>query len=154
MFHLVRDKVAENLRRLEDFRETVYDCRTGKPAHTIPCEDGRRGRLTIGYGRNLEDNGVSRAEAERMLQNDIARNWSEAAALVQNFAGLGVERKAVLVEMVYQLGKAGVASFTRMRKAVNEQNWEAAAAEMLDSDWAREDTPERASELAKRMRNG
>ena len=31
------------------------------------------GKLTIGYGRNLDDRGISKEEAEYLLRNDISR---------------------------------------------------------------------------------
>ncbi len=69
-------------------------------------------------------------------------------------------RRDVLVEMAYQLGIGGCLNFKRMWIALRlpTPDYETAAAEMLDSVWAREPpprgTPERAEELAGIMRSG
>ena len=59
-------------------------------------------------------------------------------------------RQAVLIEMAYQLGEAGLMSFVKMRAAVSKEDFGTAAAEMLESKWATQ-TPERAARLAGRM---
>ena len=55
--------------------------------------------------------------------------------------------------MSYQLG---VKSFSRFRKTIfllANKDYRAASTEMLDSKWARTDTPARAKELSDRMKN-
>ena len=64
------------------------------------------------------------------------------------------DRRRVLANMGYQLGVAGLMGFSRMLLALARGNYEAAAREMLDSKWAKRDTPERARRLAERMRRG
>ena len=52
-------------------------------------------------------------------------------------------RQMVLVEMAYQLGAGGLNGFVRLEIALRAQDYDDAAAEMLDSRWAKQ-TPERA----------
>ena len=57
------------------------------------------------------------------------------------------EIQGVVIEMAYQMGFTG---FTKFKKAIanmKDKNWKAAAAEMLDSRWAKQ-TPNRANRLA------
>ena len=56
--------------------------------------------------------------------------------------------------MGYQLGIAELMGFKRMLAAMERGDYEAAAREMLDSKWARQDSPGRARRLAERMRRG
>ena len=49
--------VTEQIIRHEGFRNKPYKCTANK--------------LTIGYGRNIEDNGITKTEASVLLKNDI-----------------------------------------------------------------------------------
>uniref|UniRef100_A0A7V2F643 Lysozyme n=1 Tax=Rhodothermus marinus TaxID=29549 RepID=A0A7V2F643_RHOMR len=111
------------------------------------------GKLTIGYGRNLEDVGISLEEAELMLEHDLDRAIQAAKEVVPGFDVLDEVRQAVLVNMAFNIGRAGLASFKRMRAALALGDFERAASEMLDSLWARQ-VGRRAQELAEMMRTG
>ena len=115
-----------------------------------------RGKLTVGYGRNLDDHGVTEGEARVMLGNDLDRIGAELAVKPwwpQAMDLLDELRQDVLVAMAYQMGVAGLGGFTKMLKAVEQRNWKTAALEMLDSKWARQ-TPARAQRLAQMMETG
>ena len=56
--------------------------------------------------------------------------------------------------MSYQLGLSGLSRFRKMIRAIDHMEFESAADEMLDSKWAREDTPHRAARHANVMRTG
>jgi len=110
------------------------------------------GKLTIGYGRNLDDVGLSDAECDYLFANDYARAEQMARSFyVYEF--LNEARQGVLVEMCFQMGRAGVARFKRFLEAAQRKDWDAAALEMLDSTWAKQ-TPGRAKELSEIFRSG
>lgn len=109
------------------------------------------GKLTIGVGRNLADKGLSEAEAMLLLENDIKDAVGGAYGLVINFDGLSDDRKIVLVSMVFQMGKTGVSKFRNMLRAINIEDFDMAAREMLDSRWAKQ-TPNRAERLSEMMK--
>lgn len=132
-------KAIEMLKRHEGLRLRPYLCPAGK--------------LTIGYGRNLEDNGISRAEAEELLYNDYYRCKDE----LKQFAfwdALDECRQDVLVNMVFNMGLTRLMGFKKMLNALAMGDPCLAADEMLDSKWARDDVPARATELAALMRAG
>ena len=109
-------------------------------------------KLTIGYGRNLEV-GITEEEAEYLLANDL----KTAKAGAESFAAyweMNNIRREVLVEMIFQLGLTGVSKFKKFLAASQNHDWARAADEMLDSRWAREQTPERAKTLAKLFLRG
>ena len=54
--------------------------------------------------------------------------------------------------MVFQLGKMGVSKFSKMWKAIDKQDYEEAANQMLDSRWHKQ-TKSRAESLATIMRS-
>lgn len=111
------------------------------------------GKLTIGYGRNLDDRGIRESEADTMLLNDAFEAWEEAARLVRAWPALDEVRKAVLAEMLFNLGSAGFLGFKNMLKAVNDGDYYAAANQMLASLWATQ-VGVRAETLSKRMATG
>lgn len=61
-------------------------------------------------------------------------------------------RRAVLEAMVFQMG-GRVLEFKLALAAMRDQHWAHAAAEMLDSTWAKQ-TPKRAGRMARQMETG
>lgn len=112
------------------------------------------GHLTIGYGRNLTDNGISIAEAEYMLATDIRMAWADVEALAgPSWHHFGAARQAVLIDMSFNLGKGRLKQFEKMWQALRRCDYDNAAREMLNSLWARQ-VGQRAINLAEIMRNG
>lgn len=112
------------------------------------------GKLTLGIGRNLDDVGISESEAYVLVDNDITR---VKRGLVEAYPGwfplLDGVRQAVLVNMGFNLGLAGLAGFKQTLAAVARGDYAAASRGMLASKWARQ-TGSRATELAAQMRTG
>ena len=109
-------------------------------------------RLTIGYGRNLDDVGISREEAECMLANDIDKVVRELET-VDEYVALDRIRQTVIANMSFNLGFHGLMHFKRMWAAIGRCDYEKAADEMMDSTWRRQ-VGARAIELAEIMRTG
>tara|TARA_Y100000310_G_scaffold279978_1_gene299437 strand:+ start:3458 stop:3868 length:411 start_codon:yes stop_codon:yes gene_type:complete len=109
------------------------------------------GILTIGYGRNLEDKGITEAEAEYLLVNDIREVENELRERLPFFRNLSSIRQEVLIDMGYNLGCKGLMNFRRMLAALEDEDYELAADEMLDSKWATQ-VKGRANNLAQLMR--
>ena len=111
------------------------------------------GVLTIGVGRNLQDNGISREEALYLLDNDIRDHTDELRARFPVVDALTPARRDVLVNMAFNLGVPRMATFKRMWAAIEAGDYHRASMEMLDSKWARQ-VGQRAQELAMIMRTG
>lgn len=109
------------------------------------------GKLTIGYGRNLDANGISQAEAEVLLENDIRDAENTCIHSFPWFADLTEPRQDVLVNMCFNLGLTRLLGFKKFLKAMELGNYETAAHEMMDSDWA-EQVGARALRLARIIR--
>lgn len=125
----------------------------GKVPHAYQDSEGY---WTIGVGRLIDQRlggGLSDDEINYLLNNDVFRADKEARSLFAGFDSLSDARKAVLVNMAFNLGQTRLAGFQRLREAVKEQDWEQAAKEMIDSRWAAQ-TGQRAIRLAKQMRDG
>ena len=111
------------------------------------------GKITIGIGRNLDDRGITEAEAYYLCDNDLKEAIPAASDLILDFDNLSDNRKIALVSMVFQMGAHGASKFKNMILAIDVGDFDQAANEMLDSRWAKQ-TPERANKLSNMMRKG
>ena len=111
------------------------------------------GKITIGIGRNLSDVGISKDEQDLMFQNDVFRADAIARDLFPTFDDLTDNRKAVLCNMAFNLGKGSLSSFVLMISAVNQGDYATAADRMLKSLWAIQ-VGGRATRLSNLMRSG
>lgn len=118
----------------------------------MPYHDSE-GFLTIGIGRCLDRIGISRAEAAMLLNADIARAEVAVATRLPWAAGLDSVRRAVLINMAFNLGIGGLLGFVRALAAMERADWPAAAAEMRTSKWARQ-VGARAERLAEQLITG
>lgn len=113
------------------------------------------GKLTIGYGRNLDDVGISRTEAEMLFERDFAKAEAEARRLCKEFNidcdSLIEQRFYVLTDMMFNLGYGNLSKFKNMLTALSKGDYGTAADEMLDSNWAIQ-VGNRAQKLALLMR--
>ena len=111
------------------------------------------GKLTLGYGRNIEDRGITDAEAEHLLDCDIIKSTSELSSALRFYSQLDDVRQAVLINMHFNLGLGRLLTFRKTLAAIGQGDYKTASAEMLDSRWARQ-VGSRAVELAEQMRTG
>ena len=109
------------------------------------------GKLTIGIGRNLEAKGITRAEAQFMLESDIVETIKELDELLPDWRDVSEVRQMVLINMAFNLGTFGLLNFKRTIAYIREQDFDKAADEMLRSEWA-EQVGERAVRLSEAMR--
>lgn len=111
------------------------------------------GHLTIGYGRNLTDVGISLDEARQLLRADLAHAEHDVLEAFPWAAHLDPVRQAVLVDMCFNLGIVALKKFKFTLHALQLGQWEAAAAAMVDSRWAQQ-VGQRARNLAAMVRTG
>lgn len=132
------DKLIKQLKKHEGVELKPYKCTSNK--------------LTIGIGRNLEDVGISEHEAEFLLMNDLD-TYMTAAKTYDWYAGLNDARKAVIVNMLFNMGQTNFNKFLKMKQALDVGDFPEAAKQMLDSRWAKQ-VKGRSAELAKQMETG
>ena len=108
----------------EGYSEKMYRCSAGK--------------LTIGYGFNLEDNVMCQEAAEAQLRCDIEKVEKRMDRVIPEFKGLTGARRAALIDMGYNLGVPGIRKFRNMWSAIRQGNWDAAAYQAQDSRWFRQ----------------
>ena len=88
---------------------------------------------------------VSKDRVDECFLNDIDK-------VIEDFYTLPDEAQLIIANMMFNLGRPRLTNFVRMRKAVNEGNWQEAKIQMLDSKWAKQ-VPNRAERLSERMGN-
>jgi len=129
------DKLENLLIKHEGLKLKPYKCTAGK--------------LTIGIGRNLQDVGITEAEARMMLRYDI--EVARTPLLKYKwFTQLNDVRKDVVINMVFNIGLGKFLKFKKTILALQEQDYEDAAFQMTDSEWAKQ-VGDRAVELAAMM---
>jgi lysozyme len=110
------------------------------------------GKLTIGVGRNLEDNGISEDEAFYLLSNDIKKAYQDAESFAW-FSSLTEARQIVIIDMMFNLGKNKFSKFNQLLKALDQGDFNTAAKEMISSEWSKQ-VGKRSIELAAIMKTG
>lgn len=111
------------------------------------------GKLSIGYGTNIQD-GITREEALLLMRHRLGKVVAALESRLPFWPRLTDERRRVVANMGYQLGVAGLMGFRRMLAALERGDYDTAGKEMMDSKWAKHDSPARARRLAKVMVRG
>jgi len=144
---IIADLKRDEGRNVIDGKHMPYKCSAGK--------------LTIGYGRNLDDNGISEEEAIELLREDMYSASTEVEKLYyfdNTTKGVNIVRHNVLVNMIFNLGITRYKKFKKHIAAVKVQDWEEAANQMMDSSWYKQvgsrQVGSRAKRLVEEMRTG
>jgi lysozyme len=111
------------------------------------------GKLTIGYGHNLTDLGITKAFAEQLLADAVRLHLMELEALLPWVKALDPVRQRVMGNLAYNLGLPRLLKFRKFLASAKAGQHETAALHLLDSKWA-EQVGERADRLAEMWRTG
>ena len=131
-------RLEEMLIRHEGKRSLPYECSAGK--------------ISVGVGRNLEDNPLTDDEIMYLLRNDIVRSETELNRYSW-FRMMDDARRDACINLVFNLGLTRFRQFKRMIKAFEDRDYERAADELLDSKYAFQ-VGQRAKELSDIIRTG
>lgn len=119
-----------------DYRQTALQLLKGHEGYEQFPYKCTAGVVTIGYGRNLETRGLSESEASYLLMCDLKIAEDQLMDRYDYFWGISGVRKAVLIDMMVNLGATRLAHFKKMHQALENRDYYEAADEMLDSRWA------------------
>jgi len=111
------------------------------------------GLWSIGFGRLIDKRRNGRITVDEglyLLRNDIDRA-SFAARRYSWFRRLSEVRKAVVIDMIFNLGPGGFRQFKKTIKLLREGKYTLASKEMLNSQWAMQ-VGNRAKRLSKMLR--
>ena len=95
-------------------------------------------KLTIGLGRNLEDNGITEEEAYYLAENDIENLMGELDRNIPWWTELNNPRKRALLNMAYNVGTPTLMKFQKTLSLLESGQYEEASKEVLNSRWARQ----------------
>ena len=110
------------------------------------------GKITIGVGRNLSDNGITEEEAMMFLNADIFQAITDVRSVCSVYEELSRPRQLVMISMAFNMGRKRLGEFVRFLNAIHLSDWDEAAEEMLNSKWAKQVGP-RAHRLAAMMKD-
>jgi lysozyme len=132
-------KLIETLRRHEGVKNTLYKCTSDK--------------WTIGVGRNLEDVGLSEEEIDMLLLNDIKKTKELMDDYIPWHNDLDEVRQEALINFVFNVGIGTTMKFKNAMAALEAHDYDTAAIEMLDSNWAKQ-VGSRAEEVTQMIKTG
>ncbi len=111
------------------------------------------GKASIGTGRNLDDVGISPAEADLMLNNDIEGVIQTLDKAFPWWKTLSETRQRALANMCFNTGFSKLLGFRNMLDALKAGDWNRASQEALNSEWAGQ-VGDRAQRIALQLVNG
>lgn len=138
----MKEELVKQLRRDEGERLSAYQ--------------DHLGYWTLGVGRLIDarkGGGITPEESAYLLSNDIDRCIESLETQLSWFKDLDEVRKAVLVNMRFQLGLKGLLGFKNTLEMIRKGQYQEAAEGMLQSLWAQQ-TPQRAQRLSKQLSTG
>ena len=128
------DMALDLVKESEGFSATRYLCPAGK--------------ITQGYGRNVEAHPLTEEEENELdydgtVSEETATKWALKELvecemkLSQNiiYSKLSPTRKAVLLDMCFNIGYAGLMKFKKMWFALGNRDFAEASRQMKDSNW-------------------
>lgn len=103
-----REEEAKRIKRHEEsnrYKRFPYKCPAGK--------------LTIGWGRNIQEKGISLEEANFLFHND----FKEAEEIARKFCYTGWEalsyvRQGVIINMAFNMGASRLSKFINLRAGI------------------------------------
>lgn len=136
------DRIKALIRKHEGCPTVEGDPNTCKP---YLCSQGK---VTIGYGYNLEAHGFTPAEAwkvrwpieraEKELGEELRRIFMGLNAYWSWWNDLDDVRQAAMVSMAYVLGISGLAKWKNTLRAMEAGRWEEVAQALLGSLWQKQ----------------
>ena len=135
------------MRDLDNLKEMIIK-HEGHEARVYKCPNGFD---TIGYGFAIKDLFMDKELADFILDKKIRELLAKIEANDDWdtwFWDKPQNVKEVLINMIYQIGFSGVRKFKKTIQYIKDDNFLLASEEMLDSKWARSDSPNRAKELS------
>ena len=141
------DKLREQLKIDEGCIYEIYNDHLGYPTfgigHLVTESDPENGQ-TLGTA-------VSEDRVTEAFKSDVQSVLSDCDILYPDFSSLPEEAQQVIANMMFNMGRPRLSKFAGMKRGVDARDWDAAADEMVDSNWYRQVT-NRADRLVERIR--
>ncbi len=142
------EKLREELEADEGVKYEIYNDHLGYATfgigHLILDSDPEQGSQV---GTPVSESRVAEA-----FESDIVQVLSDCETLYPDFESLPEDAQRIIANMMFNMGRPRLSKFKGMKRGVDAQDWNAAADEMIDSNWYKQVT-NRADRLVNRMRN-
>ena len=141
------EQLREQLEVDEGCVYEIYNDHLGYPTfgigHLVTESDPEQGQS---LGTPVSSDRVAEA-----FESDIQSVLRDCNILYSDFHNLPEEAQQVIANMMFNLGRPRLSKFAGMKRGVDARDWDAAADEMVDSNWYRQVT-NRADRLVERIR--
>ena len=94
---------------------------------------------------------ISEERVMELFDKDMSWTFRDCIRLLPEFNDLPDEVRLIVANMMFNLGAKRLSGFSRLLAAIEREDWNSAADEMVDSRWHRQ-VPERSGRLIERMR--
>ena len=149
-------ELIKQLTEDEGYRQDVYECSNGFPTVGIgfalknlkPKISADLALEIVHWQIDQKLIHLSLEHSQLILHTECPSLQLELSERFDFFDDLPVQIRDVLLNMAFQIGPYGLSKFKKMIKAMKKGDWKEASIEMLDSKWARKDSPIRANRLA------
>ena len=142
------EKFTEEIKRDEGVKYEVYLDHLGLPTcgigHLIKEDDPEHG-LEVGTE-------IGEERVNELFAKDLETTIDECKKLYYDFDVLPVKAQHIIANMMFNMGRPRLSRFHKMKRAVDNREWEEAATQMLDSRWANQ-VPNRANRLIQEMKS-
>ena len=141
------EQLRKELEVDEGVKYEIYNDHLGYPTfgigHLVRDTDPEAGAA---LGTPISEDRVIEA-----FNEDVETVLSDCAILYDDFDDLPEEAQLIIANMMFNLGRPRLSKFKGMKRGVDARDWNAAADEMVDSNWYKQVT-KRADRLVARMR--
>jgi len=122
--HFDRDLIRSRLKDFEGLVLKAYECSAGY--------------TSIGIGRNLDTRDITEDEAMYLLNNDIDSVFKDLDRHLAIWRSYPLKAQYVFIDLCFNLGIHTLLSFRKTLSFCELGEWEKAAAELLNSKYARQ----------------
>ena len=140
-------KLREELELDEGCVYKIYKDHLGYPTfgigHLVTNHDKEYG---WSVGTDVDEDRV-----QEVFENDVQNVLSDCEKLYVQWEHLPEEAQLIIANMMFNMGRTRLSKFKGMKRGVDARDWNAAADEMVDSNWFSQVT-NRANRLVERMR--
>ena len=141
------EQLREELKEDEGCKYEIYLDHLGLPTHGI-------GHLITEWDEEYEKKVGTEVSEERVNEcfaKDVETVLEDCKVLYSNFDELPEEVQLILANMMFNMGRTRLSKFSKLKLAVDDEDWMEASIQMEDSRWYKQ-VPNRAERLCKRMR--
>ena len=140
------ERLKEEIKADEGYKNEIYLDHLSLPTlgvgHLIKETDPEFG---LEVGTQIDDERVN-----ELFEQDLNITLDECTLLYDDFYVLPEEVQLIIANMMFNLGRPRLSRFHKMKKAIDDRDWQEASNQMKDSKWYRQVTL-RAERLCRRM---